>query len=832
MMLPTSTYRLQFREGFTFDKAVAILPYLKTLGISHVYASPIFSAATGSTHGYDVTDHNEIDPAIGGREGFDRLSAALKQHGLGLILDIVPNHMAASLDNPWWRSVIELGPDSPYARHFDIDWRERLTLPILGKPYDEAVADGEIALKFENGKPVLAYFDNHLPLHPDTIEGITPETVGDLSGDRAFLEALHARQPYQLTFWKTARKHLSYRRFFEVTGLVGVRVEDPAIFDDVHRLILELVRSGQVDGLRVDHVDGLADPKTYLDQLRAAIGPDTYLVVEKILNGEEVLPQDWPIEGTTGYEFTAAIADLLSDGSKTAELDQAYADLLGAPVDLEEERRRAKQVMVKENFETELKGLVALAKKSIHPPLDDEAIRDAIAAIVIAFPVYRTYINKEGIRDDDRRLLEQVANDAKTSSQIAESAINAVLDCLFRAATSSNGAAEFTTRFQQLTGPVTAKSVEDTLFYRFNKLIALNEVGCDPAEPVGSVARFHDKMKARVSEQPHGLLGTSTHDTKRGEDARARLYAISEAPDVWAKAVARWRSMNADAVQQLDDGPAPETDTEWLLYQALAGIWTGEADPKTLASLKERFLPYVEKALREAKRRTDWSDTNEAYESAVLAYAERLFAEENQAFHSDFDATLKPIMAAGRINALSQTLIKLTAPGIPDIYQGAEGEDLSLVDPDNRRAIDFTKLSQALASNDQRPWPNAVADGTAKQRLIAAGLALRNARPDLFASGNYQPLEITGEKRDHAAAYLRSQGDDVVLAVVPRLPLGLYNQDGSQTPDWGDTAIVIPADLTDRRLINHLTSAETTIGETMRLADLLKDCPVALLATA
>jgi (1->4)-alpha-D-glucan 1-alpha-D-glucosylmutase len=830
-MLPTSTYRLQFREGFDFDKAVAIVPYLKALGISHLYASPIFTATSGSTHGYDVTDHNEIDPSIGGRAGFDRLSAALKEAGLGLILDIVPNHMAASLENPWWRSVIELGQDSPYAKHFDIDWRERLTLPILGKPFDQAVADGEITLKFDGGKPVLAYFDNLFPLHPDTTDGITEETAAKLSGDRPSLEALHARQPYQLTFWKTARKHLSYRRFFEVTGLVGVRVEDPAVFADVHRLILDLVRSGQVDGLRVDHVDGLADPKAYLDQLRAAIGPDTYLVVEKILNGEEVLAQDWPIEGTTGYEFTAAIADLLSDGSKTAELDQAYADLLGGPVDLEAERRRAKQVMVTENFETELKGLTRLAKQSIGDDLSDDAIRDGIAAIIVAFPVYRTYINGEGVRDEDRHLLDQVATEAKASGKVSETAIDAVMKCLFGAAISSNGAAEFTARFQQLTGPVTAKSVEDTLFYRYNKLLALNEVGCDPAEPVGSVERFHEKMAARVSEQPRGLLGTSTHDTKRGEDARTRLYAISEAPEVWAQGVARWRGMHANLLQALDDGPAPEPDTEWMLYQALAGIWTGDTDAATLDSLKERFLAFVEKALREAKRRTDWSDTNDAYEGAVKAYAERLFAPGSQAFHEDFAATLKPFVNAGRINSLSQTLIKLTAPGIPDIYQGAEGEDLSLVDPDNRRAIDFAALSRSLAAEAQGSWGDAITSGTAKQRLMAAGLALRTAQTDLFASGDYHPLEITGSKSDHAAAYVRRQGDNAVVVVVPRLPLGLNGDADPLAADWGDTTVALPADLLGKALVNQLTGASVKVGEPVKLADLLADCPVALLAT-
>lgn len=828
-MLPIATYRLQFRNGFTFDDAVAIVPYLKTLGISHVYASPIFTATSGSTHGYDVTDHNEIDPAIGGRDGFDRLSASLKEANLGLILDIVPNHMAASLENPWWHSVTEHGQDSPYARHFDIDWRERLTLPTLGKPFEQAVADGEITLKVNNGKPVLAYFDNLFPLKPDTVAGMAEETIANTASDASLLEALHDKQPYRLTFWKEARRHLSYRRFFEVTGLVGVRVEDPAVFDDVHRLILDLVRSGQVDGLRVDHVDGLADPKAYLNQLREAIGPDTYLVVEKILNGEEILPQDWAVEGTTGYEFIASMADLLTDNREAAALDLAYHDVLGAEVDLEAERHKAKRVMVTENFETELTGLVRLVQQAATGSFSDDAVRDALAAIVVQFPVYRTYVDASGVRAEDRSLLRDVGTSAKSAGSADPAAIDHVLE-LMLADTPSDWTAEFRTRFQQLTGPVTAKSVEDTLFYRFNKLIALNEVGCDPAEPVGSVERFHEKMKARVSEQPHGLLGTSTHDTKRGEDARARLYTISEEPEAWAAAVERWRQMHADRVQQLDDGPAPEPDTEWLLYQALAGIWTGATSADALSGLKERFLPYVEKSLREAKRRTDWTDSNEAYEAAVKAYAERLFAPDNLAFHQDFATAVKPLMTAGRINSLTQTLIKLTAPGIPDIYQGSEGDDLSLVDPDNRLPIDFERR-QAWLEAPASSWSDAIRRGSAKQRLIKETLALRQSEPQLFASGDYQPLTVRGSKSDHAVAFARMWKGQWAIAIAPRLPLS-FTGDSEQRDwlmAWGDTRIELPAELHGRTLTRRLTGAEIQVGETIRLADLLKDCPVALL---
>ena len=723
MNVPLATYRLQFRNGMTFDRAAEIVPYLARLGVSHLYASPIFAATTGSTHGYDVIDHNAFDPALGGLEGFERLSRALRDAGLGLILDIVPNHMAASLENEWWRSVVEWGQASPYSDHFDIDWNEKLTLPMLGRSYGEALAAGELSVRLdaERGCLALAYFDHRLPLDPRSYrrvlqrtegmlatsivacaEGASPasenrmhEAIRTLLADRnaaagleeqlsrlsespGFIDAVHSAQPWRLHFWKDARKHLSYRRFFEVTGLVGVRVEDGLVFDDVHRLALELVRSGQVDGLRIDHVDGLADPRAYLQRLRNEVGPDVYIVVEKILARGEQLPSDWPISGTTGYEFVTAIADGLVDASGAPELDQAYEEVAGHTVDYAAAEREAKSLILTRNFEGELEALLRLASgpaRQIGADIGDEDLRAAIAETIIAFPVYRTYGDSNGMPDNDIRLLADVAHEARKSG-VSSTALDFVFGILKGEVPTpvADGAAQFRTRFQQLTGPIMAKAVEDTLFYRYNRLIGLNEVGGDPRSS-GSVEGFHHAMQERVGRQPEGLLATATHDTKRGEDARARLYAVSEAPGLWRDAITRWREMNAGRVGRIRDQPAPDADTEWLLYQSLAGVWPEELDPgdtDALGSLRERYLVYVEKALREAKRHTSWTEMDEPYEDAVKSYAGRLLSPDNRDFQDDFAATLHPFIRAGNFNSLSQTLIKMTAPGIPDIYQGCE----------------------------------------------------------------------------------------------------------------------------------------------------------------
>lgn len=763
MTIPTSTYRIQFRNGMTFDRAAAIVPYLKKLGISHLYASPIFTATSGSTHGYDVVDANEIDPDIGGRDGFERLVAALRSAGLGIIIDIVPNHMAASLENAWWKDVIEKGRDSRYARHFDIDWTRRLTLPFLGDDFAQVLDNGDISIEADpvTGKPALRCYDAHYPLNPQTCAGKQDAILGLKGADE--ISALHDRQSYRLTSWRDASKDLSYRRFFEVTGLVGVRVEDADVFDDTHRLILDLVHSGLVDGLRVDHVDGLADPKAYLDRLRQEAGPGCYITVEKILGPEEQLPGDWPVSGTTGYEFIAALSNVFVDNDKLPLLRQSYEEFEGRSIDMTTELRSAKLLMADVNFAGEFNRLLELAKAEGTASECAEAdLRAALRELVVSFPVYRTYGNADGLPRDSDVVLTDVIEGIQTPYPDALAALVHIL---------RNGrgeqANEFRTRFQQLTGPLMAKSVEDTLFYRQNMALALNEVGAEPLQTEFSVDRFHADMATRLTHQPDALSATSTHDTKRGEDARARLYAITEAPQLWADAVKRWQGTNASFRREIDDGVAPEPSVEWLLYQALAGVWPLDFDPSDKAQLKaleERFASYVKKALREAKLRTNWGDSNVAYEDAVITYARKLLSPDNRNFLRDVSQTLQPFIEAGLANSLSQTLIKLTAPGVPDIYQGSESLDLSLVDPDNRRLPEFDRLAQQL---DHGGYAHPSLEF--KHRMIATVLALRRAAPDLFGAGSYVALHVAGAGQ--AVCFARMTPNEALITIAPRLSM-------------------------------------------------------------
>ncbi len=641
MMIPTATYRIQFRNGMTFDRAAGLVPYLKRLGISHLYASPIFTATSGSTHGYDVTDANEIEPSIGGRAGFDRMVKALKDAGLGLILDIVPNHMAASLENAWWRDVIENGENSRYARYFDINWSRRLTLPFLGDTFEAVLENGEITVKPDpkTGKPAFAYYESFYPLTPASWQGREHEILH--LTDKHEIAQLHERQPWRLMSWRDARRDLSYRRFFEITGLVGVQVEDKPVFDACHRLILELVHAGAVDGLRVDHVDGLADPKAYLELLRQQAGPDCYITVEKILGEGELIPADWPISGTTGYEFIASLSDALIDGDNIAALRNAYDEIVGQPVEMDAELRAAKMLMATKNFEGEFTTLMRLAMEiagTDNVTLDETTVQSALRELLIAFPVYRTYGTAEGLPAAGAEMLEQVVEKVTASETAPDPEALAFLRRILAGHVSSAAAEQATTfriRFQQLTGPLMAKSVEDTLFFRQHMALALNEVGAEPLPRAFSPDRFHAEMQTRLERQPDALSGTSTHDTKRGEDARARLYTLTEAPEIWAGCVARWRQMNHSHVVVLDDGAAPEPVVEWMLFQALAGVWPATLHPQDqagLKALKTRFLGYVEKSLREAKLRTNWGDSNGAYEKAVLDYASHLLSPIMHAF--------------------------------------------------------------------------------------------------------------------------------------------------------------------------------------------------------
>lgn len=827
-MIPTATWRIQFRNGMTFDRAASLVPYLQQLGISHLYASPIFTAASGSTHGYDVTDVNEIDPAIGGRAGFERMVSALKSAGLGLILDIVPNHMSTSLENAWWRDVIEHGEKSRFARHFDIDWSRRLTLPFLGDDVEVALEKGELSVQRDphTGKPALAYFDNYYPLTPDSWVGREDDVLR--LRDPAELAQLHDQQPFRLTSWRDAPRDLSWRRFFEITGLVGVRVEDEAVFDDSHALILALVRSGAVDGLRIDHVDGLADPRGYLQRLRQQAGTDCYITVEKILGKGEHLPTDWPISGTTGYEFIASLSEVLVDDERIDALRQAYDEVMGQPVDMRAELRAARLLMVERNFEGEFNTLLQLALTVGQGEIEEDVLRLALRELLVAFPVYRTYGTTQGLSEADRQLLHSVV--AKVSADPA--ALTLLTRILTGEVVDTDTATAFRIRFQQLTGPLMAKSVEDTLFFRQHMGLALNEVGAEPVPRGFSLTRFHSEMATRRDRQPDALSGTSTHDTKRGEDARARLYTLTEAPQIWAECVARWQQMNQTHVRFLNDGTAPRAADTWMLYQALAGVWPPQLDPQDPAGLKaleERFLEFVEKALREAKLRTDWVDSNEAYETVVLAYAAHLLSPDNQLFLQDFSAALRPFILSGLVNSLSQTVIKLTAPGVPDIYQGSEGLNFSLVDPDNRREPDYAQLAQQLSTT-----PSGIAswlDGQLKQSVIATLLQLRQQKPALFRLGSYTALITTGEQADKAIAYARIDDGDALIVVAPRLAFDAAHDafPVSGAALWAQTEVILPAGLANRRYRDCFSGEILLLNESLQLAT-TRDCWRVLLA--
>ncbi|MQW89421.1 malto-oligosyltrehalose synthase [Sinorhizobium saheli] len=870
MRPPDSTYRLQFRNGMDFAKAVALIPHLVELGISHLYASPVFTAVRGSTHGYDITDYNEIDPVLGGQDGFLGLVRALKAEGLGIILDIVPNHMAAHLENDWWHSVVEWGRASAFAGHFDIDWNGPLTLPFLDRSFDEELAAGNVRLALNRTRNCLSlrYHDAPYPLNPASYAAIlrdggpvleriaatagaakpkdaarlhaeiaaafpSPAASAELedllarfSADTERMRRLHVIQPWRLTSWRTARDHLSYRRFFEVAGLIGMRVEDPAVFEDTHRLALSLVRDGLIDGLRIDHIDGLAHPEAYLRRLREGAGDRAYIVVEKILQPNEALPPDWPVDGTTGYEFISALAELLTD--ETSGL--WHEDGISAAQDAV---RECKLQALHHGFNTEVMRLARLAAR-----LGNAEVRprhhtaEAIRQLMTALPVYRTYVSDRGASERDRRLLDEIGAQASALVPAARAEIALLVAALKGELAGSEPQSAFRTRFQQQSGAVTAKAVEDTFFYRRGDYLAANEVGADPCWRPGGVDRFHRTMQERAEKMPNGLSATSTHDTKRGEDARARLYALSEAPDAWTDAVRRWHGMNAGRIRHLPGGDAPEPSAEQFLYQSLLGVWPVEPprDDAVLSSLRERMIGFAIKAVREAKLSTSWDSPDDQYETAIEAFVGALLDRRDRAFIEHFDRTARPFIQAGLINSLAQTLVKLTAPGIPDIYQGSERLDLSLVDPDNRRSF------SALASPAALPrTPTAGDFEDCKQWLIGTCLHFRRDRgAELLAGGDYRPLEVQGPGSRHAAAFMRSGVGGLSITIVPRLVFGHVDETrlSVRADLWRDTRVTWPSDCPPRRLRDILTGATIEPWTRLPIAEMLRDFPVALLVDA
>ena len=808
---PASAYRLQLRPGFGFAEAAEIAGYLAALGVTHVYLSPILQAAPGSTHGYDVVDHSRISADLGGADGFRAMAARFRAHGLGLVVDIVPNHRAIPapewLNRPLW-SVLEQGRGSPYAHWFDIDWAvqdNRVLLPILAGPLDECLRD--LVLGVRDGEPVLRYFDHVLPLREGTV---------DLSFD-GMVRAQH----YRLADWRTAASELNWRRFFDITSLIAVRVEQPDVFDATHRVVLGLLREGLIDGLRVDHPDGLADPRGYLRRLAEAAG-GAWVVAEKILASAERLPADWPCAGTTGYDTLEAAGGLFVDPGGRTPLTQAYRRFTQIHNGFADVALAAKRDAATGGLAAETARLTRLLASVGDPALSGVPAGDLHAALVeilAAFPVYRAYVVPgEPAPEASAALVTAAVSEAcrRLPARLhgGLEAIRGLLLGLRGPGRPCPAQSELIVRFQQTCGAVMAKGVEDTAFYRWSRLAALNEVGGDPDRFGVSPREFHDIAARLARDWPATLTTLSTHDTKRQEDVRARLAVLAEMPRMWAREVGRWRDL---AVRL---APPPEPDMEYLIWQTLVGAWPIDRD---------RLAAYVEKAAREAKTATSWTDPRTAYEESLQAFAGAALSDaELSGRIARFAAHIAP---DARVNSLAVKLVQLTMPGVPDVYQGCELTGLSLVDPDNRRPVDFERRRGMLAALDSgalgvsSPTPSGHASLDQEKLLVTSrALRLRRDHPDWFGGG-YDPVAAAGPAAGHVVAFLRGGR---ALTVATRLPAGLRREGG-----WADTALPLPRYSPGRvrtpvRWRDILTGA-TYPGPNVALGALTGQLPVALL---
>jgi (1->4)-alpha-D-glucan 1-alpha-D-glucosylmutase len=942
-IVPRATYRLQFHAGFGFADAQAIVPYLAALGISHVYASPITMARPGSLHGYDVIDFNRLNLELGDEPAFDALVAELHAHGMGLLLDFVPNHMGVGSDNPWWLDVLEWGPLSPYATFFDIDWeasargvRGKVTLPVLGDQYGKVLEAGELKLQLDAAEGVfyVAYYDERFPIavrkYPQLLhsaaglldrEGAplfdlaekfnalstvdaSPEqwlvrrqeafalksalaetatdpqvwaaldaAVAALNGTPGLpetFEPLHLLledQAYRLAYWRVASSEINYRRFFDINQLAGLRMERGETFEATHRLLLRLIAEGKVQGVRLDHIDGMYDPRGYCQRLLSRVrdvlaqsrkddepgvdpraGQPIYLLVEKILARHESLREDLPVAGTTGYEFMNLVNGLFVDPAAQRTLNATYHRFVDREPEFDQVVLAAKQQILRYFLNSELHVLghefQRLAQQSwTTRDFTLTGLREALADIITRFPVYRTYITEEGGQPEDRRDLDWAVSKARQETALVD---HTVFDFLHAAlSTDLVGTRGYeradviatAMHFQQLTGPVMAKSLEDTAFYRYHRLISLNEVGGEPGHFGVSPSAFHHLMNQQQQRLPASMLTTATHDHKRGEDVRARINALSELPLEWSRRVRHWERVNRSRVKEVSGLPVPGRNDQYLLYQTLIGSWplglTAD-DAAGLADYAERVVAYMIKASREAKQRTSWTAPDRDYENNLERFVRRLLdPHDGRAFLADFLSFQAQIALIGALNGLAQTLLKLTAPGVPDTYQGCELWDLSLVDPDNRRPVDFD-LRRAMLTQDADPAEllSSWHDGRIKQRIVARTLGLRCAAPALFA-GDYTPLEVTGLHAERLVAFARGSRDAMLIAVVPRLAAPLL--EGAEVPlppasAWGDTRITLP-EISSDRLHAPLTGSTIERAESLPAADVLARFPVALLTS-
>jgi (1->4)-alpha-D-glucan 1-alpha-D-glucosylmutase len=1001
--LPVSTYRLQLHAGFTFRDALRLVGYLAKLGITDCYCSPYLRARPGSQHGYDICDHNQLNPEVGSQEDYDAFAEELHQHQMGQVLDLVPNHMAVDpLTNRWWRDVLEDGPASPFASFFDIGWepikaelKGKVLLPVLGDHYGDVLERGELRLAMQDGGLILRYGDlvlpidpkesprvlrlnleslqavlkaddpnllefqsiltalDHLPARTETVperleerrreKAVARTRLARLLGDSPLLaktveeslkqfngvpgqsetfDRLHElleAQPYRLAFWKTAFDEINYRRFFDVNELAGVRMENPKVFAATHELVFRLIREGKVTGLRLDHLDGLFDPAGYLEKLQDSVAQEwlsdiahpgdgqadgwrrqvlawrererksdpgglaerpLYVVAEKILCGNETLPESWPIYGTSGYDFMNDLNRLFVNAQNARAMKRTYERFTGQTTPFADVVYTCKKLITRTALASELNVLAHSLnwlsegnRRARDFTLD--SLREALREVVACFPVYRTYVSRSGASESDRQMIELALARARRRNPAMEPS---VFDFLREVLAPSRDPTapgqpeageeeyrrrlDFAMKFQQYTGPVQAKGVEDTAFYRYNVLLSLNEVGGDPQRFGGAPGQFHEANQRRLQHWPWAMIATSTHDTKRGEDARARLNVLSEVPQEWRRHVFQWARLNARNRTEVDGQPVPDRNTEYLFYQALLGAWPASAFdvPEAPRELVARLREYMHKAIKEAKVHTSWINPYEPYDQAVANFVGKtLTGLRGRKFLASFLPFQRRVAFLGMINSLAQVVLKIASPGVPDFYQGTELWDLGLVDPDNRHPVDYARRIQLLEEpvvgvsdpgyrESVRPEPRPPAahsvidmlqhweDGRIKLCITAIALAVRRRYPEVFLEGEYLPLTAEGEQADHVFALARRHRGRAVLAIVPRFPASLTLQDRTLPvgPEiWRNTRIILPLDLGDS-LSNLITGEKVrVVRQEGRMAVLASEamaiCPVVIM---
>ncbi|HSE83250.1 MAG TPA: malto-oligosyltrehalose synthase [Thermodesulfobacteriota bacterium] len=928
MRVPLSTYRLQFNQSFRFEDSKAVVSYLHDLGISDLYASPIFKAQKGSTHGYDVTDPLSFNPEVGTEEEFDSLVQEIKQNKMGLLLDIVPNHMAYNSENQMLMDILENGKCSKYFNFFDIEWNHayesikgRILTPFLGKPYGECLEDGEITLQYDSDGFTVAYYDLKLPIkiesytnvvthrlntlkkrlgedNPDFIKflGILyslknlpsseeelverqnqirfikrmlwelyeqnqelkrfiDENIKIFNGEKGnpesfkLLHSLISEQNFRLSFWKVVSEELNYRRFFTINQLISVRIEDEDVFNHTHSLILKLVKEGKVNGLRIDHVDGLYDPTNYLKRLKDKTN-GIYVVVEKILELEEEMPRLWPVQGTTGYEYLNYVNEIFCDGKHEKEFDKIYSDFIGFNMSYEDLVYDKKRLIIERHMTGDVDNLVHLLKRvsSRYRRGNDftlYGLKRAIVEVLVTFPIYRTYINYENIEERDRSYIKDAvskARDRNPDLTLELDFLDEFLLLQFYPGISKEEVNEWThfaMRFQQFTGPLMAKGFEDTSLYIYNRLISLNDVGGNPSKFGISLEEFHDFNKKKINLWPHSINTTSTHDTKRGEDVRARLNVLSEIPEEWKKGIKKWGRLNEKKKVAFDGRSVPDRNDEYFLYQTLLGVFPFYEDE--YSEFVERIKEYTIKAVREAKVHTTWLKPDTEYEEAFIKFVDEILkpTKGNQ-FLKAFIPFQRKIAYYGVFNSLSQALIKATSPGVPDFYRGTELWDLTLVDPDNRRPVNFERRKEFLRHIKAKEKSDVLGlieellstkeDGRIKLFLTYRSLLARERRKEIFEKGDYIPMEVKGKQRDHIISFARKGKKGAAITIAPRFLTSLIKEDEYPVGKgvWEDTHVVVPEDF-PRSWKDAFTDGVVKGERTLSAGKVLNHFPVALL---